>query len=291
MAVRQGFWESIQEKQLDRKIIYALMFVVLVIPVVRPLGLPLPISDMTRDSYQAVENLPSGSNVMVAAYISIGLWPEVEPGTIVMLKHLLRKPVKFVIVCWAADEAKLMEGALAKVSDFARENNKKYGVDYVNLGFIPGMETAMAAFAKDVWATAPSDMYGTPISQLPVMSGIKTAKDFALVLFITGSDVAAMIRQYVSAYGSKMVAFATIGWVPSFTPYLSSGQLVGLVPGVTGGAQYELLMKSPGAGLATTDALSLGFIYLVVLAILGNVLWNIERRSHGRRASKEVGQR
>jgi len=289
MEEKKSTWKRIQEKQLERKMIYILMFIVLVIPVVRPLGLPLPISDMTRESYQAVENVPSGSSVMIPVYISIGLWPEVEPGTIVMLKHLLRKPVKFMIVCWAADEPKLMEGALAKVADFARENNKKYGVDYVNLGFIPGMETAMAAFAKDVPATAPADTYGTPISQLPAMSGIKTAKDFALILYITGSDVAAMIRQYVSAYGSKMVAFATIGWVPSFTPYLSSGQLVGLVPGVTGGAQYELLMKSPGAGLATTDALSLGFIYLVILAILGNIMWQYtERPSLRTKTSKEM---
>lgn len=214
---------------------------------------------------------------------------EVEPGTIVMLKHLLRKPVKFVIVCWAADEPKLMEGALAKVADFATANNKKYGVDYVNLGFIPGMETAMAAFAKDVQANAPADMYGTPIAQLPAMSGMKSAKDFGLVLYITGSDAAAMIRQYVSAYGSKLITFATIGWVPSFTPYLYSGQLVGIVPGVTGGAEYELLMRSPGSGLATTDALSLGFLFLVVLAILGNIVWQVSKKQRPETAPEKEG--
>lgn len=278
MTERGSIWQLIQGKQIDRKIIYVLMFALLAIPLVRPLGLPLAVSSMTRKAFDTIDGAPAGSVILMAVHISVGLWPEVEPGTLAMLKHLLGKPVRIVIVSWAADEPKLMEGALNKVADVAKANKKQYGVDFVNLGFVPGMETAMAAFAKDAHATTPTDMYGTPMSGLPMMTGIQSAKDFSLVVYITGSDVAAMIRQYVSAYTSRMVVFCTVGWVPSFMPYLEAGQLAGMVPGVSGGAQYELLIKSPGPGLATTDALSLGFLLLIVLAIVGNIIAVLERK-------------
>ncbi|MBS7635468.1 hypothetical protein KEJ34_08335 [Candidatus Bathyarchaeota archaeon] len=255
--------------KLDARIIYLAMFIALLIPILRPLGLPLPISDMTRKAYEYVDSLPSGSKVLLALHVSVGLWPEVEPGTIAILSHLFSKSIKVVIISWGADEPVLVESTLTKVDKMG----KQYGVDWVNLGYYAGMETAMAAFAKDVHGLVKRDFYGTPIENLPIMKDIKSAKDFNLVIYDTASDIAPMIRQFVAAYGIPMVAFCTIGWVPSFMPYLTAGQIVGMVPGIRGGAEYELLIKRPGSGATTTDALSLGFILLIVLSILGNVIW------------------
>ena len=151
----------------------------------------------------------------------------------------------------------------------------------MNLGYIPGLETAMAAFAKDVQGTGAADMYGTPVSKLPVMSGLMTAKDFSLIIYNTGVDAGAMIRQYVSVYGNKMVVTAGMGWVTGLAPYVDSGQLAGIVPGVIGGAEYELLMKSPGAGLGITDGLTLGFLLLAILAVVGNVTHYSKRPTGG----------
>lgn len=76
MTEKQNFWDTLRERQLDRRLIYIVMFILLLIPTVSPLGLPMPISSMTRNSYEAIEAVPSGSTVLIAVQTSVGLWPK-----------------------------------------------------------------------------------------------------------------------------------------------------------------------------------------------------------------------
>jgi len=264
-------------KMIVRRALFLLMFVMLAAPLLRPLGLPLTVGSLTKGVYDMVEDLPTGSRVNMALTMTVGLWAEVEPATMAVLRHLFTKPVKIIIVSYFADAPKLIEGTLTKVADAAKASNKRYGEDFVNLGFVPGLETGMAAFTKDSAATTPSDIYGTPVAQLPAMSGVRSAKDFALVIVIRDSPMDPYIRQYVTTYGAKLVTVGVAAGLTADMPYYKAGQILGIVAGVRGGAEYELLMKSPGPGVATTDALSLGFVLLVVLAGSSNVMYAWER--------------
>jgi len=105
--------------------IYGLMFVLFLIPILRPLGLPIRVTEAVRKSYEAVEALPAGSTVLIALQQVVSSYPECEPYNLALLRHLLSKPVRFVIVSWLPDSAKIMEGALAQVADSAKANNKK----------------------------------------------------------------------------------------------------------------------------------------------------------------------
>lgn len=59
---------------------------------------------------------------------------------------------------------------------------KKYGVDYVNLGFFSGAESGLAAWAENFPNIFKTDWLGVPIAQFPMMKDIKSVKDFDLVL-------------------------------------------------------------------------------------------------------------
>jgi hypothetical protein len=72
-----------------------------------------------------------------------------------------------------------------------------------------------------------------------------------------------------------MVAGVTAVSAPEFYPYLQSKQLLGLLGGMAGGAEYEKLMNEPaGPGTAQRgmDAQSLAHVFVALCIVLGNVV-------------------
>jgi hypothetical protein len=56
-----------------------------------------------------------------------------------------------------------------------------------------------------------------------------------------------------------------------YYPYLSAGQILGLIGGMKGAAEYERLMDLFGDARRGMDAQSLVHVVIVVLVILGNL--------------------
>lgn len=268
-------------RKLDRRYLMVVMLILMIIPAVNPLGIPIPISDYTREVYNYIENLPSGSIIVVANNVDVALWPEEETFAKALFWHLGEGPHKFVIVNFGADSPLLISGALTDINFEISFPNKKYGDDYVLMGFLAGGETAMASFATNPQGVFEQDFYGTPIEQLSIMKELKGASDIDLIVHITGSDADSPVRQWVETFHIPYAAAPTIGWVPTYMPYYNAGQLVGLIAGVQGGAEYELLIGRPGSGLAINDALSLAFLFTILLAILGNIDHLISRLKGG----------
>lgn len=247
------------------------LLILMIIPAVNPLGIPIPISDYTKEVYNYIENLPSGSVIIVTTNVGVALWPEEETFAKALLWQLGKSQVKFVIVNFGYDSPVLMAGALDDINFKNNFPDKKYGEDYALMGFLAGYETAMAAFSANPGGIYETDYYGTSIEQLPVIRDLESASDIDLIVDITGSDADAPVRQFVETFHIPYAAAPTIGWVPTYMPYYDAGQLVGLIAGIRGGAEYELLIGRPSSGLQITDALSLAFLYTIVLIVLGNV--------------------
>jgi hypothetical protein len=57
----------------------------------------------------------------------------------------------------------------------------------------------------------------------------------------------------------------------SFYPFLSAGQMVGLLGGLKGAAEYEMLIDKPGMGQRGMDAQSVCHLVIILLVIAGNV--------------------
>jgi len=257
--------------------VYLVLFILTLIPILSPLGIPIPVGKYTKASYDYVQNLPRDSVVLVSGEFDVGLWPEEETFARPMLIHLFRKGLKIVIVHFSPDSPVLIKG-LVDVIDPQGQFGMKYGEDYVMLGYYAGREAAMAAFLKDVHSLVKADYYGTSIGQLPLMQRVKSSKDIALVIDAGGTDPGIPVRQFQSTFNLPLIEALTIGWVPTIMPYLSAGQLVGMVGGIRGGAEYELLIGKPGAGLTITDALSLNFLFLVFLIVVSNAVQYLKKK-------------
>ncbi len=62
-------------------------------------------------------------------------------------------------------------------------------------------------------------------------------------------------------------------------PYYDSGQIIGFLGGLKGAAEYEVLNGIPGSGVEGMDAQTIAHLFMILLVILGNLGYFLERRS------------
>jgi hypothetical protein len=156
-------------------------------------------------------------------------------------------------------------------------DNKEYGVDYVNLGYIAGFETAMSAFASNPNGVKEADFYGTPISSIPLMDEVQNIEDLKYIAFTTSTSQDHYIRQF-TGYSTKVVGCIQSLYFSVMKVYMGAGQIEGFVNGLRGSAEYELLINDFGVGVLTMDQVSATHIYAIILLIIGNIAFHMRRR-------------
>lgn len=261
---------------LDSRIIFLLLLIVLVVPIARPIGFPISVSSYTNDLYNYVEGLEPGSLVLFWNGMGWGWWPsEYRPATIAFVQQLIDKGVKFISISGTADDPLIWDHILKDIIDL---KNYEYGVDYLLMGYYPGGETAKANFASDIRAMVQIDyLENKPIDQYPIMNGVNNAKAFDLVIEISSTPAEILLRQFYTAYDVPCGLIGSAGMFSDFLPFYASGQIVGFTCGLRGGAEYEYLTSKPRWGIAALDALSTSHILMVILLCLSNVLYLIKK--------------
>jgi len=264
-------------QNIDRRIIYTLLLVVLLFPMFKPLGIPLAINNTTKVVYDTIEALnPATDVVLFVIDYSPGGSPDVHPQAMAVAEHLRRRGLKTVMVAFV--DAGAMFGE--QILDEMLAKGWKYGTDVVNLGYMAGMETAVKNFAENPGGSFTTDHRGNPVSSMPIMQGINHIKDFAYIIdFQTGSPgYQDFLRQVQGPYGVKYAAGIVTVSVPNVMPFVQSGQISGLLQGLRGAAEYELLLGAPGGGAAKMDAQSLGHLLIIAFIIIGNVSYFLTKK-------------
>lgn len=271
-----SFFDKLQN--MDKRIIYTLMLLVLIVPMIMPLNIPISINSSTRAVYDMIENLQAGDKVLLALDYSPGGSADVHPQLEIMMNHLMRKGVKTVMVSFWDAGPMFGEQVIKPLED---AGVKKYGVDFVNLGYVAGGEPGIKKFATDVPNTTPKDFRGQSISNFEIMQGVKDATAFKLVIdFSSGTPGAKeWIRQVQTPMGVPMAVGTVTVSVPEYTPFLQSGQLIGMLGGLRGAAEYEKLNGTPGAAVSKMDAQSMGHVLIITFIVLGNVGYVLSRKN------------
>ncbi len=256
--------------RIDRRIIYVLLFLAVAVPLMKPLGLPTMIEPMTQQAFNQVNQLKQGDVLIFAMDTSVAYKADLYAGSIAIVQHALDRGAR-VLIPAVVQDGPMVADDLVK---YFQKKGIKYGDRLVNLGFVPGGETAVAAMARDFPATFPKDYYGNSTAGMPAMAGVKTAKDFTLVVAAAvnitpgGLD---WVKQVQGPYGTPLVFLSGAMLVPQFVPYLQSGQLKGMLKGISGSAQYETLLKQPGAATASMEGQSMAHSLVIILIVLGNL--------------------
>lgn len=269
------FLERLQD--IDRRIVFLFVAVCVILPFIFPLRLPVAVGPSTRGLYEAMEALPEGSIVMLAGDYSPDGMPELQPMTLALYRHCFGRNLRVISVCLWPEGPPLVEAAHQQV---AQEYGKEYGIDYVNLGYTTGGPNAMVEMGTSIPGLFPRDFYLAPVEELPLMSGIANFADIDFLLSISAGTPGTRewVQQVQSRFGVRMGAGVTAVSAPNFYPYMESGQLVGLLGGMAGAAEYETLIEQPDTATRGMDAQSAVHLLIIVFVILGNISYLLSRR-------------
>lgn len=264
--------------KVDRRIIFLAIGLTVFLPLIFTIGLPVIPTETTKKAFDTVENLPSGSRVLLSAEYGPSTKPEIHPMTMAVLRHLFRKQCKVYVTCLWPDGQFMAKEALTEVAE--GEFGLSYGKDFVLLGFRPGNEAVVKGIVSDIRYIFTVDYQNTLIDSIPMMSGIRKLKDFALVISMSaGYPGTVEWIQYGSDPTGVPITTGTASiQVNEVLPYVAAGQLQGIIAGMPGAAEYEAMIGRKGFGYAGMDAQSVAHLVIVFFIIVGNLTYLLERR-------------
>ncbi len=264
--------------RVDRRWIFLVLAIVVFIPILTPIGMPIRATVTTKVVYDAIENLPPNSKVLVSVEYSPSTKPENHPMTISILRHLFKNDHKVFVTCLWPDGQFMAQDALKQVAD--EEFGKIYGEDYVFLGFRPGNEAVVKGIVSNIRKLYTVDVYQTKVDEIPLMKDVNKFSDFAF-LFTSSAGYPGTIEwvQYAAdPTGVPISSGVTSIQVNEVMPYVQSGQMQGVLAGMPGAAEYEALIDQKGSATSGMDAQSIAHLVIVLFIILGNAAFFIERK-------------
>ncbi len=282
--------------KIDRRIIFALIALAVIIPMMMNLQFPVRPSPIVKTIFEKVESLPDGSIVLMSFDFGPSTVPENEPMGDALLYHCMLKNHKVCMMAlWPTGEAEGQK-AITRVitSEFP---NKKYGEDYIMLGFKAGNQGLINAIFTDLKGMYTTDANGVDINSFPMMTGVDNLKAFDLILGVCSGKPG--LKEWVQFAGDRgdipVAGGVTAVEAPLLYPYYPK-QLLGLMGGLQGAAelqaavfdkypQYEkYLINCSGATNAVRNMGPQTVAHLVIIffVVVGNIAFFAQQRRNKR---------
>ena len=265
-------------QEIDRRYIFLFIGMAAIVPLIFPLGLPLGVTPSSENLFNAVDSLREGSVVILTFDYYPSTLPETQPMSYAALRHLFRKNIRVItLTVIPLGALSVMEGV---VNDVAREYDKEYGVDYVNLGYKYGYVAVMLGMGRRISDIFPRDNYNTKLEDIPLMQEVKNYDDVDFLFVVADNATVDYWVSLVNAqFGLPMGAGVTAVMAPKSYSFLQTGQMVGLLGGMKGAAEYEKLSQNPGSATRGMDPQSIIHLVIIIFIVLGNVGYFVGKRS------------
>ena len=270
----------LQLAKVDRRWIFLIIGLVVIIPLLYPLALPIRAGKDSKQVYDFVESLEPNSKILLSCEYGPSTKPEIHPMVTSLLNHLfsLNKGHKVYVVCLWPDGQFMAEEALEEVA--VEKYGLTYGEDFVLLGFRPGAEAVVKGIVSDLRKLYTIDAKGTKLNDIPMMEGVSRFEDFDFLF--SGSAGYPGTTEWVlfaaDPTGVPMSTGTTSIQVNEMMPYVLGGQINGILAGMPGAAEYEALIEEPGIATSGMDAQSVAHFVIVLFIFFGNLGYYIERK-------------
>jgi hypothetical protein len=267
---------------IDRRILYVIMMAVVVFAFIKPMGLPVSVSDNTRTAYNAIAALPKGSIIVISNDFGASGIPELEPAGMTIFYQAMKNDCKVVFMGMWVQAGDMAERVLTELEK--QFPNKKYGVDFVNIGYKPGGAMLLERMIDNIIAASLDvDHRGQKLSEMPLFQDFKSLNQAAFWVCLCAGDPGVtdwikVVRDPHKVPGTTAIVSVS---VPGTMIYVQSGQLTGILGGMRGSAEYELLAGRPGRAIAGMDAQSLTHVVILAFIALGNIAFLVTRKKSG----------
>jgi hypothetical protein len=268
--------------RIDRRIIFLIIGLCTLLPLLYPVGLAIKVSPEVRAVYDYIDGLPEGAVFLLSMDFDPASKPELYPQAVALLRHAFRKNLRVIgMTLWVTGTG-MADQAITKV---AADMGKQNGKDYVFLGWSPGVGSLIITMGQDLYKAFPSDYYNKPTKDLPVLAGVQNLRDVNYVISLA-AGTAGIETWYV--FGKDKYKFELAGGctgviAPGLYPLLRSGQLNGLIGGLRGAAEYEVLIDQKERAVAGMDAQSATHFAIIALVLLCNTFYLFIRTSRKQR--------
>mgnify|MGYP006183785431 FL=1 len=287
---------------IDRKFIFVLIALAVLIPLLYPnlIELPIKVDKNTKIVFNSISELKSGDKVLLSFAYGASTKPEVHPMAIALLKHLFAKDIKVYIVSLWPESPIMANQAIKEIID-TKLFNLEEGVDYALFDYKTGGFIVIKGIAENFREVYKQDHNGNLIEDLTIMEDIYSVSDFDFVFdFSAGVPGNAEWVQY--ACDPKKIPLSsgcTSIMVTDAIPYVESGQLKGILAGMPGAAEYEKMVYdllqqelnknsnlnkdavlTKGKALARMSAQSVSHLLMVIFIVLGNVSYYFSRKNN-----------
>ena len=267
---------------LDRRVIYALVLVVVIAPLIWKSSPPIEISPEVQMAYNSLDKVPANGIVMFSIDYDGASEAELQPMMLAMLRHCFSRNVRVIMTAQWPLGMPLGQMALDSA---AVEYHKEYGKDYINIGYRPGGNALMVGLGKSGFRQYfLRDFRGTMIDSFPFMRTVHNYGQIdRLVGLEAGASGDAWVQYAGAQFGLRIILGVTGVMATSMYPYLDAKQIDGLVGGLRGAAEYETLIHHPHRGVWGMNSQSYVHLLIIVLVILGNITFYFERRAKNKR--------
>jgi len=277
---------------LDRRIIYAFVAILVFTPIIKPLGLSFAITKEVQDAYNTIEHLAPGTPIIISSDYGAATMPETHPMYIALLHQCFKKKLRPIILTMVPDGPGITSIGLRTVlqsknpAGALNYPNLQSGIDYAYLGYKPNATAAILGMVQSFSGTFPTDYYGKQTKSMPIFKDVHSLKDVGAVF-----DIAAVaMPEYWVNYGTQrtgvpLAVSVTAVSAVQYYPFYRAGQFVGLVNGMKGSAEYEKLVGEEqitgqvGDATKGMDAQSVVHVFIVLSILLANLAIFVQRRT------------
>ena len=276
---------------LDRRIIFLIVGLSVLMPLLKPEWIDLPIRTTPESQivFDEINKLNAGDKILLSFEYSPSTKPEIHPMAIAILKHLYAKNIQVYGFALWPDGNFMSTEAFSEVSD---DYDKKYGVDYVNLGYKPGGEAVIKGIASDIRTLYTVDLQGTFINDIPMMKDVFNIEDFDFVFSLSAGYPGSKewVQYACDPNNIPLSTGCTSIQVTDIMPYVENDQIRGILAGMPGAAEYESLVETelqkmeisgkPGKASGMMAAQSIAHVVIVLFIIFGNISYFITRKKN-----------
>ncbi len=274
---------------VPRRTIYLFLFIAAGIPFLVPIRLPLYVWRETRNAFETTLKTPRNKVVAICSNWVSGSQGENWPQYEAIVAQCMISHTPFIVFAVDADP---MAPQMAETINErqAIRYGRVYGKDWVNLGLTRGAPLTMGAIGRSVRNVFQTDFRQTPtqnFEKLPLMRQVHDVRDFGCLWVIDYQPSLDWVV-FLDPTSRLPIMFASAGMVSSgYYPYVSSGQLKGIMVGTRGAAEYEDLLRqkygkqfddSEMRGQKLIVPLAFGHLVIIFFIIAGNIGMLARRR-------------
>ncbi len=283
-------WERLT--RIDRRLVFILMAVVILLPILLPTDLPVGVQRVTRNLFESVDAIDRESQcLMISTDYTPQTEPENQPMTIALLRHAFVRRIPVLLNALYVEGAPLLDKAIEHVrGEFnaratTHEDSIIYGRDLVYLGWQPPPIVPILSMGQSIRGIYPVDYYGNDTDSLELTQWTDNYDQVGVVVAITAGQSPLWYVWYAQPkYGVKVGGGCTAVGAPDLYPYCGTGQLEGMMAGMKGAAEYEELVERAfniGGRRRATEGMasqSAAHVMIMIFVIVGNIAYFATRR-------------